>query len=304
MNNLDELKSIADLSLGGLQATQGLKYRIIQEAEKPQPHFSIRKWTPALLSCFAVIAMLVVAPQFTASPSEINIQSQALGSSNELRTVSSNDHMNQGSMNIGSVSPVPYASLWAEQQGSTFPIIGFHGQWYRMTTQVLPPELNHGNMLGTVNAFTSEPSLASINTVVSNVAPAGTEVFEVPFMKDAVLAANVNGEMRVFQRVSYAGHALIGTEQLGDTLRANGHVTSIALSDVGVVTDAAVCQQLISVLYTAAYESAGSVSGTQLLLIALDNGLALQMDVRGDRISGCGVWNCPEFFEAFSAALH
>ena len=44
-------------------------------------------------------------------------------------------------------------------------------------------------------------------------------------------------------------------------------------------------------------------SSKQSLLIALDNGLTLQMNVSGEVLYGCGGWSCPEFFEAFQEAL-
>ena len=37
--------------------------------------------------------------------------------------------------------------------------------------------------------------------------------------------------------------------------------------------------------------------------ITLENGLRLQLGVSGDTLMGCGGWSCPEFFDAFEAAL-
>ena len=65
------------------------------------------------------------------------------------------------------------------------------------------------------------------------------------------------------------------------------------------------CEALFATLLDcASYESSGSVSGKQTLLISLDNGLALQLAVKNDKFSACGTWSCPEFFEAFEDAAN
>ena len=50
-------------------------------------------------------------------------------------------------------------------------------------------------------------------------------------------------------------------------------------------------------------KSSGTVSAKQSLLIQLDSGLTLQLAVKNDKLSACGTWSCPEFLEAFEAAL-
>ena len=110
-------------------------------------------------------------------------------------------------------------------------------------------------------------------------------------------------QMRLFQRVSFNGNALKGSETLADVMQLSGHVASIELSGVGTITDASVCADLISLLLNdATYESSGSLSAKQSLLIELDNGLVYQFTVKNDKIASCGTWSCPEFFEAFEAA--
>ena len=41
----------------------------------------------------------------------------------------------------------------------------------------------------------------------------------------------------------------------------------------------------------------------QSLTVTLRSGLKLQLGVSGDTLCGCGGWSCPEFFEAFEAAV-
>ena len=108
--------------------------------------------------------------------------------------------------------------------------------------------------------------------------------------------------MRLFQRVSYAGRGP-GGQGLEDTFSVRGLVTELTLSDVGTLTgDAA--NDAIAVLLDHAYlKSTDTSSHRQTLTATLSNGLKLQLGVSGDTVSGCGNWSCPEFFEAFKAAL-
>ena len=80
-----------------------------------------------------------------------------------------------------------------------------------------------------------------------------------------------------------------------------------SFSEKGVMADLTAWQtakaDLISLLLNdATYESSGSLSAKQSLLIELDNGLVYQFTVKNDKIASCGTWSCPEFFEAFEAA--
>ena len=68
------------------------------------------------------------------------------------------------------------------------------------------------------------------------------------------------------------------------------------------VGDAA--NEVVAVLLDhATLTAADQTTGKQTLTVTLDNGLRLQLGVSGDTLCGCGGWSCPEFFEAFEAAL-
>ena len=61
---------------------------------------------------------------------------------------------------------------------------------------------------------------------------------------------------------------------------------------------------VISVLLDeATLKSTDASARRQTLTVTLENGLKLQLGVSGDTVCGCGGWSCPEFFEAFEAAL-
>jgi len=109
----------------------------------------------------------------------------------------------------------------------------------------------------------------------------------------------------VFQRVSFAGAAALGGETLGDTLTASQNVTAMELTGLGIVDDAATAQTLLKTLLDdAQYENASAGSDdTRSLLLRLDNGLLMQMMVGDDTVSACGTWSCPEFFDAYAAAM-
>ena len=62
--------------------------------------------------------------------------------------------------------------------------------------------------------------------------------------------------------------------------------------------------ELLNLLYrNAAYQRAGGGETGQSLLIYLNNGITMQLSVNGEKLIGCGTWACPDFFEAFEAAL-
>ena len=140
-----------------------------------------------------------------------------------------------------------------------------------------------------------------------------TELFDKyanQYAKDTLMAdmkqfdtAKVDGKLRVFQRVTYAGSATLGKETLADTLPISGRVIAMELSGVGTITDSASASRLADLLLNNAQpKNAGASSGSQSLLIQLNNGLTLQMVVKNGVLSACGGWTCPEFFDAFEQA--
>ena len=119
-----------------------------------------------------------------------------------------------------------------------------------------------------------------------------------------MVAATVDGQLRVFQRVSFANNAILGRESLADTLGISGKVIGMELTDVGTISDASTAASLADILLGSASfaNASGSQSSSRSLLIQLDNGLFVQMFVKNNTLSACGSWSCPEFFEAFEAA--
>lgn len=307
---LRELPRMADSF--GLQADEALKRRILRAAEgqkAPGRRVLLRRAAPLMAALIVLIGAVAAAvpalrgpagPQPTAVPL---IESFSAGSNVPAGEKLALD-VPKGSISIQSSSNVNFRSIWAKASGGNFPLIGVNGRYYRMLTN--PTAIGNsmlGSALGEVDTFTSEPALAGKSGIVSNAAAQGETVYAVSGMNNVLVAARVDGQMRVFQRVSFGDSALVGGESLGDTLRADS-VTAMELSGVGAVTDAATAKKLLGVLTAnASFLRAGSSESNQSLLIQLRSGIVLQMAVNGEKLMACGTWACPEFFEAFQEAL-
>lgn len=307
MKRLEQLPEITEKALGGLTAGQHLKLRIEKAALNPQPQRRpMAAWAPVLACALVLtIALGVGIPALQPQPEANLITSQAAGQSGAGSEIALLD-LNRNNVNIRQrLSEAGEESLWSRGENGNFPLIGVNGKYYRMLT--VPQDADGdllGKNVGTVAEFTTEPALSGTDVILSNVASHGVKVYGVDGMSGTLLAAEVDGQTRIFQRVSFNGSALRGKEKLADTLQIAGHIVSMELSGVGSVSGSE-CEDLFATLLDcASYESSGSVSGKQTLLITLDNGLALQLAVKNDKFSACGTWSCPEFFEAFEDAAN
>ena len=304
---LRELPETVDRTLYSLTANEALKRRIERAVTNPERETVrrpvYRTLVPALsLALVLLVGAAVAIPALRQDQPDRIITSQAAGSPTDIDQPHENE-LGKGRVTVSTTEAPEYRSLWEGSTGS-FPLIGVKGSYYRMMTE--PASVDQsllGASLGKVSEFTTEPSLSGTDVILSSVATLGTEVYAVDGMGGTLVAAEVKGVMRLFQRVSFNGSALQGSETLADTLQVSGHIVSMELSDVGVVTDASACERLYQTLVdNASYDSSGSVSARQSLLIELDNGLTIQLAVRNDKLAACGTWSCPEFFEEFEEA--
>ncbi len=305
----DRLRELPeDAGLKQIEADDALRLRILRDAaeEKGKQPIPFRRFA------LAAAAVLVLAAGIFGSVSLIRgrkvpnvlITSQSAGTVEDGAVLRESGFLDvhKGTVSITSAKVPEYRSIWARGSGANFPLVASGGRYYRMLTS--PGEVSGsliGEALGTVAEFTPEPALSGAQTV-SNVCPEGTEIYAVSGMKGALAAAEVDGKMRLFQRVSFAGKALIGSETLEDTLCA-GRVASMELSGVGTVTGSGAKSLWNTLCSGAVYMNASCTESGQSLLITLDNGLTLQLAVSGGTVSGCGTWACPDFFDAFGAAL-
>lgn len=300
---LHQLPQDANKALKGLEATTFLKARIDRAAaqqKQGKTRFVLPNWAPALC-CAAIVLVLGLSFWPTNQPDPL-INSNMLGPTEEPAGLLTADlHGSDLFITTGNANP-GYRNIWSAANNGAFPLIGINGKYYRMLTN--PHEVD-GDLLTQsamcISEFTTEPSLSGTDGILSNAASSGAFIYQVKGIStDTLIAAEVDGRMRLFQRVSFNGNALRGKEKLADTLNLSGKVIAMELTGAGTVTDPAACEELLELLLTdSGYESSGSISSKKALLIELDNGLVLQLAVKGENLAGCGVWSCPEFFEAF-----
>ena len=311
MKNVEErLRALPDIAASsGLQADEQLKRRILRAAEGTprKKSFQVKRLVPAFCALVVLVGGIAFAMPRLQGKSNVNIQTPLL-KSHPAGALTVGDKLAldvpPGSITIKSSRNPSYRSIWAPMSGGNFPLVCVNGRYYRMLTN--PASISSsllGSSLGTVATFTSEPALAGKNGICSNAVQAGETVYAVNGMNGAMAAANVNGQMRVFQRVSFGDSALVGGEKLSDTLKASSAV-ALELSGVGAINDPATAQRLVDVLLkNASFLRAGGSETNQSLLIQLKSGLVLQMAVNGERVIACGTWACPEFFDAFQEAM-
>ena len=320
---LKNLPQAAEQGLSGLNAGSELKARIqLAAAEQKAPRTSRLSMNTVVRLATAVccLAVLVLAlspsllrPDEPAMPVTVQeeqqsgaiISSGTLGGDPTAVPPVIGDLGNSGVYIRSGNSNPGYRDMWSSTTADgNFPLIGVNGKFYRMLTTPRNVDKSlRGSAVGTVSEFTTSPSLSGTDTVLSNIVSFGETVYAVRGMGDTLVTANVDGQMRLFQRVSFNGNARRGRESLADTLQVSGHVVAMELSNVGTITDPALCARLLDTLFDcASFESSGSVSSRQSLIIELDNGLVVQMAVKNDSLAACGVWSCPEFFEEFEAA--
>ena len=302
------LGPIADEMLGGLHADSRMKQRIeaaARQARAPRRR-ALRTFAPAL--CCAALALCCVGVwgmQRGGQPETAQINAIAAGDGSTA-VVGSTQIADLGDgAKVGAATP-KNTSLFATAEGD-IPLVTVNGAVYRMLTS--PKALSsslRGEEIGGVAEALAEPSLATaeqLSAGVSNVAAQGAAVYAVKGLSSATtVAAEVDGQLRVFQRVSYAGKGP-GRETLEDTFDVRGQVATLELSGVGTLTGQAANDAIAVLLDHATLKSADMTARKQSLTVTLESGVKLQLGVSGDTVCGCGGWSCPEFFEAFGNAL-
>lgn len=307
MKDLHTLPDLTEHALGGLQADEQMKQRIL---EKSRNHIPSRSFRPVM--AYAVCTALVIAVLCTAvlnqtrEPEMPMITSQPAGVQNASSSGSFRQSGSTG-VNVG-VRQVSsgMSSIWeASETAGIFPLVGIRGDYYRLLTAEASSGITLGQPIDTVEEFTTEPSLSGLDIVVSNYLPTGTQLYSIPSMGTSVIACSLDNQVRLFQRVSFNGYGIRNSDTLDSTLCCSGHIVSMELSDTGIIYDRNTCEDLYQTLIkNSMLTSSGNLTPQASLIIRLDNGLSLQMNCRGDRLSACGVWSCPEFFEQFQQLLN
>lgn len=320
MRRMEDLPLMAEEALGGLMAGQDLKLRIRKAARSGLKPAAKNLFRPAAALAMAGALVLLVAAGSLLIPGVTGPGANPADGNNIFNSLPAGQSTGQpfaaralldvppGSITLMAGENNPeFRSIWAPLRGGSFPLIGVNGKFYRlMQNPSSIPQNLLGQDLGQISEFTDEPALADFSQIISNVVNQGETVYAVAGMDSAMVAAPVDGELRAFQRVSFANNAVIGPESLWDTLGTGVGVVGLELSGVGTVTDPGAASSLVDILLNSASfnSAAGRDSSGQSLLIALSNGLTVQMLVKNDTLSACGSWSCPEFFEAFQNAVN
>lgn len=309
MKRLENLKEITDRNLAGLKADTRLLHQILH-AKTPKAEKKI-KWRPVLIAGAAAVALLCAGlfglPQLLRYNGDMEVVTRSAGGELAEQTFQLTANVPAGSVSISeSAGNMPgYRSLFAPEQNANFPLLKVGNATYRLLKDSVSISAERlGEQLGNVTEFTDEPAV-SAGGIVSNIIAAGQPVYAVKGMKAAAVAADIQGTLRVFQRVSFGSTAIVGSETLKDVLTGSAQVVSLELSDVGRIDQADAVQTIMDTLFRYAhYEGAAeSANSRQSLLLKLNNGITVQMNAGNGTLSACGTWSCPEFFEAFADAV-
>lgn len=301
----EQFKLLADEALGGLTAGPALLNRAwMQSAGQTKQSIKPRRMNRALAMALSLLLVVgitaAVLPSLTKKPIP-TVDTLAAGLLPEGDLLKTAD-LPRGSLVLSKEKSPAYNGVWERGSGANFPLIRVDGRFYRLLSHPSDVSALTGAQLGSVAVFTSEPALDNGSDLLSNVAAQEAPVYAVSGMGKAVLAAQVGSQVRLFQRVAFAGNGLIGSETLQDTLPKGA--VALQLSDVGTITDQDAVGRLMNILYNeASYQGSQLKNGKQALLVQYGNGIVLQLAVSGDQLSAAGTWSCPEFFEAFEEAL-
>lgn len=297
--NLDErlqnLKADADREMADVIASPDLLARAVQAAEAPRraglsvPRLRfdwLKRAAIPLCAAAAVIAgVLILRPE---SPLPTPHTGKAGGETSvEVTAAPLTDiRIENGAASLEH-------TLFVGDADGSFPMFLLDGRCYRLLSAPCPvPAECVGDFSALITEFYVEPVLASGGNV-SNALPVNEPVHAVNASAPGLMAAELNGEKRLWQRASCAGEARVGSETLTDTLCDPEAVVAVEWDGHGTVLgeDArALCRLLAS----ARYEGADMRVGESLRL-TLDNGLQLQLMLDGDRVSACGTWYCEGF---------
>ena len=302
---LKALPQTADEMLSGLQADPHGARRILlknQADSKPRYTHWIRVGAPVFAALVLVVAVLLThsAGLFHTPVSTPAVESIAAGDPSTEKNYPARADLPLGSVTLSGGGYGTFRNLFSGSSMTSFPMIQVNGTYYRMMNE--PQNLSSqflGKAIGKVSLHSSAPE-NSTTGISSNVILEGETVYRIQSMENAAVAARVNGDMRVFQRVSFNGK---GIPDSISALVGNTSVTEITLSGVGRVTDSGTIKRLMQVLTRrSAYLSGSCSATTQGLYISYSNGVTLQLYVSGSTVMSCGAWSCGEFIEELRQA--
>lgn len=288
---LNGLPEAADGAFRDLQATPGLKNRILAAAEeKSTAAYRMKKMIPAL-ACALVLALGgVLVPFGIRKTHQDHVETAQHLSAIAAGQLPEGTQLSGADMRDGSVTVKNSANAVKGQWENADSTVCLDGAYYRLTKQTLSGKLK-GAEAGCVGEDCS-----------SSVLREGEKVYAVKGMENACVTAEMNGEWRIFQRVSFAGRGLQGNEGLKQTLLPS-KVESFTLEGKGTVSGKAAQQLCEKLLDTALFGGNNTSERGKVLLIRFDNGVTLQAIVSEDKLMACGTWICPDLEQLFSSSM-
>lgn len=302
---LKNLHQTADEMLSGMQAAPMGAQQILRKEQgerKPRVSSWVRVGAPvfAALVLFSGILLWRSSGNFRTPTSTPAVETIAAGESSGEKNYPARADLPVGSVTLSGGGNVSFMNLFAGNSMSSFPMIQVNGAYYRMLNE--PQNLSSralGKAIGQVSRHSSSPQSDS-SGISSNTILEGETVYRVQSLDGAAVAARVNGDLRVFQRVSVNGK---GIPEAMSALLGNASVSEISLSGAGRVNDSGTIRRLLQILTRRSTFLSGSCSATsQGLYITFDNGVTLQFYVSGSTVMSCGAWSCGEFMEELRQA--
>ena len=302
MKELKDLKQVSDLVLSDLKADDELKYKILTGVVDHVDQK--RKWLrfiPAMCCGLAlVIGAAIMIPTFfnNIDNEKVVIQSFAAGNAdfgNGVLKASGTGLVND-SISLTAGKATNKDSILATYAEGT-PIIAIKDRFYRLLTEPakVPSNLKT-TQIGNSLYVTDVNSIS--DGIRSNCIADGAAVFDVKNGTGSWIIATVNGVDRLFQRITWNGRGIVNGESFDHIAPLNEKWISMQLQGYGTVKDPVILNDLASLLKNqAVFDGNSTVSSGKSLIIVTESGLSYEFTVKGDRLSSCGTWICPEFFE-------
>lgn len=304
MKDLNSLKQVSDELLSELKADDSLKHKILQkvaETDTPSP----KKWmkfVPAACCTLALaVGLAVLIPTYFSGKDPVSsIQTFAAGNEDlnaNTNIIASGTGLHNENVTVVSSNAQPQGSIFVGTSADA-PTVRVNGMYYRLVNEPSRAKDNlKGSLLG--NAETADSGLtASAATVVSNCLAESTPVYAAKGSQNAWVLAEYNGSLRVFQRVSYEGNGRMKNESLSDIAPLKSKWISLSIQGVGTVSDPELLDRLSSLLaQNAMFESNSSITSGKVMVITTVDGLSYEFTYKGSKLSSCGTWSCPEFFD-------
>ena len=312
IKELEHLAPMANEMLSGLHADETMKRRILFAANENKRRAPMPRLVPAL--CCAALAIACVsafAPRLSgtavdaaATPMPVSIDSIAAGGEQaapmtRVADVSGTARVRAaggGSESLFRLGERRYSAGCRQRRGLS------HAQRARKRARRPAGQRGRHGHHGDRRALLADDDAMAGG--LSNVAEAGQTIYAVSGLDaNTAVACEVGGNMRLFQRVSYAGKGPGGLGLEDTILRPRSGRRADAFRRRHADRRSGERRRRHAARPRDA-QIGGYVRKEATLTATLTNGLKLQLGVSGDTVSACGGWSCPEFFGHSRAAYN